>query len=135
MNPWENEEFVREVYTQTKMRLRKEYRTDMTALFRVADYFEAYLEDADAISNILGINLQTKIGKVYMVRFPANELEVSINRLTEAGLGVCLSEIRDKNGTYYLDAYQEPSSATSDEEAYDGEYRQLISYKYKNKQD
>lgn len=108
----------------------------MTALFPCCRLLRGLSGRCRAISNILGVNLQDKDpGKVYMVRFPANELEVSINRLTEAGLGVCLSEIRDKNGTYYLDAYQEPSSATSDEEAYDGEYRQLISYKYKNKQD
>lgn len=131
MNPLENESFVREVYTQTKMRLEKEYQTDVIALFHVEDHIEAYLEDADAISGILGINSRKKIGEVYMVRFPESELEVSIGKLTEAGLGICLSEIRDKNGICYLDAYQEPLSDTSGEMGYEGEYRQLISYKYK----
>lgn len=131
MKFWETEEFVREVYTQTKKRLKKEYQTDIIALFHVGDYIEAYLNDADAISGTLGIEPQAKVGKVYMVRFPATDLEIVIDKLTEAGRGISLSEIRDESGIYYLDTYQEPSSDIPDETNNEEEYRQLISYKYK----
>lgn len=131
MKFWETEEFVKDVYTQTKKRLKNEYQTDIIALFHVEDYIETYLNDADAATGILDINLQVKVGKVYMVRFPATDLEIVIDKLTKAGLGVSLSEIRDENGIHYLDAYQEPFSDISDETSDEEEYRQLISYKYK----
>lgn len=131
MKFWETEEFVKDVYTQTKKRLKNEYQTDIIALFHVEDYIETYLNDADAATGILDINLQVKVGKVYMVRFPATDLEIVIDKLTKAGLGVSLSEIRDENGIHYLDAYQEPFSDISDEASDEEEYRQLISYKYK----
>ena len=130
MKSWENEEFVREVYTQTKKRLEKEYQTNIIALFHVENHIETYMEDADVISRILDITPQTKVGEVYMVQFPEAGLEVSIGKLTEAGLGISLSEIRDENGICYLDAYQESSSITPDEAGYEAEYPQLISYKY-----
>lgn len=41
MNPWENEEFVREVYTQTKKRLEKEHQMNIIALFHVENHMEA----------------------------------------------------------------------------------------------
>lgn len=131
MKFWETEEFVKDVYIQTKKRLKNEYQTDIIALFHVDDYIEAYLNDADSVSGILGIDPQIKVGKVYMVRFPATDLEIVIDKLTGAGLGVSLSEIRDENGIHYLDAYQEPFSDISDETSDEEEYRQLISYKYK----
>lgn len=133
MKPWENEEFVKEVYTQTKERLKKEYKSDIIALFHVEDHVEAYLEDADTISGILGISPQSKVGEVYMVRFSESDIEVSIRKLTDASLGISLSEIRDENGICYLDAYREFAPADSDNTDYESEYPQLISYKYKNK--
>lgn len=90
MKPWENDEFVREVYVQTKKRLEKEYQTDIIALFHVEDHIEAYLSDADAISDILDIVPRIKIGEVYMVQFPEADLEISIRKLAEAGLGISL---------------------------------------------
>lgn len=133
MKPWENEEFVKEVYTQTKERLKKEYKSDIIALFHVEDHVEAYLEDADTISGILGISPQSKVGEIYMVRFSESDIEVSIRKLTDASLGISLSEIRDENGICYLDAYREFAPADSDNTDYESEYPQLISYKYKNK--
>lgn len=133
MDPLKTEEFVKEVYAYTKDRLEKEYKTDIIALFHIEDHIEAYQKDADVISGILGLSPQTKIGEVYMVRFPESDLEVFIDKLTKAGLGVSLSEIRDKNGVYYLDAYQESPSITPDKDGYESEYQQLISYKYENK--
>lgn len=131
MKFWENEEFVREVHTQTKKRLEKEHQMNIIALFHVENHIEAYLSDADAISGILDIAPRTKIGEVCMVQFPEADLEVSIRKLTEAGLGVSLSGIRDENGNYYLDAYQESPSDTPDENGYESEYQKLISNKYK----
>lgn len=125
MNPWENEEFVREVYTQTKKRLEKEHQMNIIALFHVENHIEAYMEDAGAVSGILGIEPRTKIGTVRMVRFPESELEAAIAKLAGAGLGISLSEIRDENGTCYLDAYQAVPPAAC------GEENQLISCKYK----
>lgn len=131
MKPWENEEFVREVYTQTKKRLEKEYQTDIIALFHVENHIEAYMEDADVVSGILDIALRTKIGEVRMIQFPETALEVYINKLTDAGLGISLSEIRDENGNYYLDAYQKSPSDSPDKAGYKSDYQQLISHKYK----
>lgn len=129
MKPWENEEFVKEVYTQTKKRLEKEHQMNIIALFHVENHIEAYMEDACVISDILNIVPRTKVGEVCMVQFPEAGLEAAIAKLTGAGLGISLSEIRDENGIYYLDAYQEPPSDTPDE--YDYEYQKLISHKYK----
>lgn len=131
MQSWENEDFVREVYTQTKKRLGKEYQTNVMALFHVGSYIEAYLEDADVVSDILDIPLQTKVGEVRMVQFPEDGQEVSIGKLTDTGLGVSLSEIRDENGICYLDAFQESPSGTPDKTGYESDYQQLISFKYK----
>ena len=131
MKPWENEEFVREVYIQTKKRLEKEYQTDIISLFHVEHHIEVYLSDAELVSGILDIAIRTKVGEVYMVQFPEADLEVSIGKLTQAGLGISLSEIRDEHGNYYLDAYQESPSDTPDE--YDYEYQKLISHKYKER--
>lgn len=125
MNPWENEEFVREVYTQTKKRLEKEHQMNIIALFHVENHMEAYMEDAGVISDILNIVPRTKVGEICMVQFPEAGLEAAIAKLTGTGLGISLSEIRDENGTCYLDAYQAtPPSAC-------GEENQLISCKYK----
>lgn len=131
MKPWENEEFVKEVYTQTKKRLVKEYQTNVIALFHIGNHIEAYMEDADTVSGILDIAPWTKIDEVRMVQFPDADLEVSIGKLTDAGLGISLSEIRDENGNYYLDAYLESPSDTPDRDGYESEYQKLISNKYK----
>jgi len=64
MNPWENEEFVREVYTQTKKRLEKEHQMNIIALFHVENHMEAYMEDAGVISDILNIVLRKPVWKL-----------------------------------------------------------------------
>ena len=68
-------------------------------LFRNGDSFEAYHNDAKIIAKTLTLNTFIEEG-LETVRFPASEIEEYSNRLLDAGLSVCISEMRDVSGDY-----------------------------------
>lgn len=68
-------------------------------LFRNGDNFEAYHNDAKVIAETLTLNTFIEEG-LETVRFPASDIEVYSNRLLDAGLSVCVSEMRDASGDY-----------------------------------
>ncbi len=68
-------------------------------LFRNRDCFEAYYNDAKSIAKSLSLKTFIEDG-MEVVRFPAVDIEVYSNRLLDAGLAVCISEMRDEFGDY-----------------------------------
>ena len=87
----------------TKMILLKEMKSRRRAntliLFRNKDCFEAYYNDAKSIAKSLSLKTFIEDG-MEVVRFPAVDIEVYSNRLLDAGLAVCISEMRDEFGDY-----------------------------------
>ena len=77
----------------------------MFMLFRCDDNYEAYYDDAENISEILSVQLQT-IDSTPTISIT----EAQCNELLDAGHGVCRSEYRGKDGRYvpYCTEYEEP---------------------------
>ena len=71
--------------------LKKKY-PDAMLLFREGDFYEAYMEDADKASKILGVSL-TKRGEYPMAGFPFYTLDTYLPKIIRAGHRVAFIEV------------------------------------------
>lgn len=62
----------------------------MIALFRVGDFYEAFGDDAKAISSTLGLTLTTREKMTPMAGFPHHQLEACLRKLFFAGHKVAI---------------------------------------------
>lgn len=71
----------------------KEKHPDAVLLFRCGDFYEAYCEDAKAVSNILGITLTKRSSDgAEMAGFPYHALDTYLPRLIRNGLRVAICD-------------------------------------------
>ena len=75
----------------TKYKQIKEQYPDAMILFRVGDFYEVYMEDANDASNILGITL-TKRGEYPMAGFPFHALDTYLPKIVRAGKRVAVAD-------------------------------------------
>lgn len=75
----------------TKYKQIKEQYPDAMILFRVGDFYEVYMEDANDASNILGITL-TKRGEYPMAGFPFHALDTYLPKIVRAGKRVAIAD-------------------------------------------
>lgn len=75
-------------------------------LFRNGDTFEAYQKDAHIIASTLEVSLSIEDG-LETISFPSAEIETYSNKLLDAGLAVCISEMRDKSGNFIANIAQD----------------------------
>ena len=69
----------------------KERHPGMLLVFRVADYYELFGDDAETASKILGLTLTSR-GKVPMAGFPHHALESYLHNLLKAGMRVAICD-------------------------------------------
>lgn len=82
--------------TSVTMRRFKEFKSkhpDALLLFRNGDFFTAYYQDAEDISDILGIAI-TKKGKRITASFPYDALDTYLPKLVRAGKRVAICETK-----------------------------------------
>lgn len=68
---------------------------NVICLFRVGDFYEAYREDAEKVSNILGIALTQRDANgtsMYMSCFHFHALDTYLSKLVRAGLQVAICD-------------------------------------------
>ena len=70
----------------------KERHPNMLLLFRVADFYELYGEDAEIAARILGLTLTSRDRTLAMAGFPHHQLETYLHRLLKAGQRVAICE-------------------------------------------
>jgi len=72
-------------------RAAKERHPGMIVLFRIGDFFEAFTEDAEIVSKVLGLTLTQRDRQVPMAGFPHHQLEGYLKKLLHAGhrVAVC----------------------------------------------
>ncbi|BDF58996.1 hypothetical protein CE91St36_18130 [Christensenellaceae bacterium] len=77
----------------------KQENPDSLVLYQMGDFFEAYGEDAQTVSEALELNLTSRfIGnnqRTQMCGFPANRLETYVNMLLDRGFDVAVSSIEN----------------------------------------
>lgn len=101
MNLVEND-YIMDTYISMKLR----HGSDTVILFHVGDFYEAYIEDSRIVAEVLFLprkvlEIHSKY-VVYVTRFRADNLKQHLNKLYDAGYGVCVSEVRDPDGTHTL---------------------------------
>lgn len=64
----------------------------MLLLFRMGDFYELFHEDAELISQVLGLTLTTRDGAIPMAGFPHKALETHLRNLLRAGHRVAICE-------------------------------------------
>ena len=78
----------------------KENNPDSLVLYQMGDFFEAYGEDAQTVSEALELNLvSSSIGgdqRTQMCGFPANRLETYVNMLLDRGFDVVISSLENR---------------------------------------
>ena len=74
-------------------KMLKEKHSDALILFRVGDFYEAYCEDAQKASEVLGVTL-TKNQKYghYLAGFPFHALDTYLPKLIRAGVRVAICD-------------------------------------------
>ena len=77
-------------------KMLKEKHSDALILFRVGDFYEAYCEDAQKASEVLGITL-TKYKKedIFVASFPEQALDTYLPKLIRAGIRVAICDCID----------------------------------------
>ena len=72
----------------------KEKHNDRLLLFRVGDFYEAYCEDAQKASEVLGITLTKRNGEdgYYLAGFPYHALDNYLPKLIRAGILVAICD-------------------------------------------
>lgn len=81
-------------------------------LFRNDDNFEAYDKDAEIIAETLALKTFIE-DELKTVRFPASDIEVHSNKLLDAGLAICISEMRDESGNFIINIAQDENEQDS----------------------
>lgn len=85
------------------LEMKRKHGNEMLLLFHVGGYYEAYFSDARTISETLRIPAVTcTAAEIATVRFPASQMEDYRNLLLDAGLSVCVSEVRGASGRHIL---------------------------------
>ena len=79
---------------QTFKKLKETTHNDRLLLFRVGDFYEAYCEDAQKASEVLGITLTKRNGEdgYYLAGFPYHALDTYLPKLIRAGLRVAICD-------------------------------------------
>ena len=74
-------------------KMLKEKHSDALILFRVGDFYEAYCEDAQKASEVLGVTL-TKNRKedIFIASFPEQALDTYLPKLIRAGIRVAICD-------------------------------------------
>ena len=84
--------------TQSRFIFMKQFRTmkakhtDVTLLFRCGDYYEAYEDDAKAVSEVLSIMITSRDG-VDIASFPHHEINTNLPKLIRAGKRVAICDL------------------------------------------
>lgn len=74
--------------------LKAKYPDSVVVLFRVGDFYEVYMEDAEIVSKTLGITLtKIKHNLIQQTMFPHYELDTYLPRLVRAGLRICICDL------------------------------------------
>ena len=74
-------------------KMLKEKHSDALILFRVGDFYEAYCEDAQKASEVLGVTLtRNKDGECDYACFPCDSLDIYLPKLIRAGLRVAICD-------------------------------------------
>lgn len=94
------EERINEAYNKEK----EKHGKDTIILFHVGDCYEAYHSDADVLVELVQLKQYTTSGTVPFVRFPADRLELYMNKLVDANRSVCISEVRGTSGRHILES-------------------------------
>lgn len=95
-------DYIMDTYTSMKLR----HGSDTIILFHIGGFYEAYIEDSRIVAGVL--SLPRKILEVhseyvvYVTRFRADNLKQHLDKLFDAGYGVCVSEMRGPDGTHIL---------------------------------
>ena len=73
----------------------KETNDDRLLLFRVGDFYEAYCEDAQKASEVLGITLTKRNGEngFYLAGFPYHAIDTYLPKLIRAGIRVAICDV------------------------------------------
>ena len=79
---------------ETFKKLKETTHNDRLLLFRVGDFYEAYCEDAQKASEVLGIRLTKRNGEdgYYLAGFPYHALDTYLPKLIRAGLRVAICD-------------------------------------------
>lgn len=79
---------------ETFKKLKEATHNDRLLLFRVGDFYEAYCEDAQKASEVLGITLTKRNGEdgYYLAGFPYHALDTYLPKLIRAGLRVAICD-------------------------------------------
>ena len=79
------------------LKMLKEKYSDALILFGVGDFYEAYCEDAQKASKVLGITLTKRNGEdgYYLAGFPYHALDTYLPKLIRAGLRVAICDCID----------------------------------------
>ena len=79
---------------ETFKKLKEKTHNDRLLLFRVGDFYEAYCEDAQKASEVLGITLTKRNGEdgYYLAGFPYHALDTYLPKLIRAGLRVAICD-------------------------------------------
>jgi outer membrane biosynthesis protein TonB len=80
-----------------KSKMMQQYRDakakhpGMVLLFRMGDFYEAFEEDAELVSRVLGLTLTTRDKTIPMCGFPVTSLEIHLRKLLQGGhrVAVC----------------------------------------------
>ena len=74
-------------------KMLKEKHSDALILFRVGDFYEAYCEDAQKASEVLGVTLtKNKKEDIFIASFPEQALDTYLPKLIRAGLRVAICD-------------------------------------------
>ena len=74
-------------------KMLKEKHSDALILFRVGDFYEAYCEDAQKASSVLGITLtENKRENIVTTGFPHSALDTYLPKLIRAGVRVAICD-------------------------------------------
>ena len=74
-------------------KMLKGKHSDALILFRVGDFYESYFEDAQKVSEVLGVTLtKNKKEDILIVSFPFSALDTYLPKLIRAGLRVAICD-------------------------------------------
>lgn len=101
---------------ETFKKLKEATHNDRLLLFRIGDFYEAYCEDAQKASEVLGITLTKRNGEdgYYLAGFPYHALDTYLPKLIRAGLRVAI-----------CDDISEPAKLATEQDAEDADSEEI----------
>lgn len=76
---------------------------DAVLLFRVRDFYESYKEDADRMTNVLGLDVSEREGGIHVASFPKTELDTYLPKLVRSGVRVGICDELPRMGVSEMD--------------------------------